>query len=74
MVIRNVPVAVPVPYSVAASDPESYYCSLLLLYVPYRNKSELIVGCDTARESFLARESDLRATNAPLEIFRERDR
>ncbi|GFY78069.1 ATP-dependent DNA helicase [Trichonephila inaurata madagascariensis] len=74
MVIRNVPAVVRVPYFVAASDPENYYYSLLLQYVPYRNKSELIVDCDTSRESFLAREFDLRATNARLEIFRECDR
>ncbi|GFQ82355.1 ATP-dependent DNA helicase [Trichonephila clavata] len=74
MVIRNVPAVVRVPYFVAASDPENYYYSLLLQYVPFRNESELIVDYDTARYSFLVRESDLRATNARLEIFRERDR
>ncbi|GFR20331.1 ATP-dependent DNA helicase [Trichonephila clavata] len=68
MVIRNVPAVERVPYFVAASDPENYYYSLLLQYVPFRNESELIVEYDTARES------DLRATNARLEIFRERDR
>ncbi|GFV27920.1 ATP-dependent DNA helicase [Trichonephila clavipes] len=37
-------------------------------------QSELIVDYDTARQSFLRRESDLNATNARLEIFRKRDR
>ncbi|GFQ97361.1 ATP-dependent DNA helicase [Trichonephila clavata] len=68
MVTRNVPAVVRVPYFVAASDPENYYYSLLLQYVPFRNESELIADYDRARES------DLRATNARLEIFRERDR
>ncbi|GFQ80756.1 ATP-dependent DNA helicase [Trichonephila clavata] len=74
IVIRNVPAVVCVPYFVASSDPENYYYSLLLQYVPFRNESELIVDYDTARDSFLVKESDLRATNARLEIFRERDR
>ncbi|GFS52185.1 ATP-dependent DNA helicase [Trichonephila inaurata madagascariensis] len=74
MVIRNVPAVVHVPYFVAVSDPENYYYSLLLQYVLYRNESELIVDYDTAKESFLARESYFRATNARLEIFKERDR
>ncbi|CAH2103861.1 unnamed protein product [Euphydryas editha] len=62
------------PYFVATSDPENYYYSLLLQYVPYRNESEFIVNHDTAAEPFLARESHLRVTNTSLEMYRERDR
>ncbi|GFV83397.1 ATP-dependent DNA helicase [Trichonephila clavipes] len=68
MVIRNVPAVIRLPYFVVASDTENYYYSLLLQYVPLRNKSELIVDYDTARESVFG------VTNARLEIFREQAR
>ncbi|KAH9638034.1 hypothetical protein HF086_014895 [Spodoptera exigua] len=74
MTIRNTPAVVRVPNFVAASDPESYYYSLLIQYMPYRNETELLGEFNSARDAFLANEESLRQTNAYLEIYRERDR
>ncbi|VVC90599.1 unnamed protein product, partial [Leptidea sinapis] len=74
MTIRNTPAVVRVPNFVAASDPESYYYSLLIQYMPYRNEAELLGEFNSARDAFLANEESLRQTNAYLEIYRERDR
>ncbi|KAL4721734.1 hypothetical protein ACJJTC_014267 [Scirpophaga incertulas] len=54
--------------------PESYYYSLLIQYMPYRNEAELLGEFNSARDAFLANEESLRQTNAYLEIYRERDR
>ncbi|KAF9409134.1 hypothetical protein HW555_011413 [Spodoptera exigua] len=74
MTIRNTPAVVRVPNFIAASDPESYYYSLLIQYMPYRNETELLGEFNSARDAFLANEESLRQTNAYLEIYRERDR
>ncbi|KAL3283669.1 hypothetical protein HHI36_006807 [Cryptolaemus montrouzieri] len=74
MTISNTPAVVRVPNFVAASDPESYYYSLLIQYKPYRNEAELLGEFNSARDAFLANEESLRQTNAYLEIYRERDR
>lgn len=42
MTIKNTPAVVQVPNFVAASDLESYYYSLLIQYMPYRNEAELL--------------------------------
>ncbi|CAG5002801.1 unnamed protein product [Parnassius apollo] len=73
MTIRNTPAVVRVPNFVAASDPESYYYSLLIQYMPYRNEAELL-GEFNVPDAFLANEESLRQTYAYLEIYRERDR
>lgn len=74
LVVRNVPAVVRVPYFVAATDPENYYYSLLLQYMPYRSEIELLEEFDTARAAFLAREPHLRQTSEHMMIYRERDR
>lgn len=55
MTIRNTPAVVRVSNFVAAPDSESYYNSLLLQYMPYRNESELVGEYNCAREAFIAR-------------------
>ena len=55
MRVRNRPAVVQVPFFMAANDPENYYYSFLLQYMPYRQERELIEDYDTAREAFLAR-------------------
>lgn len=48
MAVRNTPAIVRDPYFIAANDPENYYYSLLLQYMPYRREIELIEEFDTA--------------------------
>lgn len=72
MVARKRPAVVRVPHFMVSNDPENYYYSLLLQYMPYRREIELIEEFDTAREAFLAREELLRSRH--IEIYRERDR
>lgn len=62
-----------VPYFVVATDPENYYYSLLLQYMPYRNEIVLLEEHDSAQEAFLAKEELLRQTNERMQIFRNRD-
>lgn len=73
MVVRTVPAVVRVPYFIAASDPESFFYSLLLQYMPHRSETELLEGFDNAKEAFLARESHLRDTSRHMCQHRERD-
>ncbi|GBM38273.1 hypothetical protein AVEN_17719-1 [Araneus ventricosus] len=74
MVIRNFPAVVRVPFFQIQTDPENYFYSLLVQYVPFYLEDELIDEHNNAREAFLAREEQLRKTNAYLEIHRARDR
>lgn len=53
MVVRTVPAVVRVPCFIAASDPESFFYSLLLQYMPYRSETELLEGFDNTKEAFL---------------------
>lgn len=73
MVVRNVPAVVRVPYFIAASDPENFFYSLLLQYMPYRSEGELLDGFDNAKVAFLARESRLKETSRYMCQYRERD-
>lgn len=57
-----------------SSDPENYFYSLLIQYVPFYSEDKLIDEQNNAREAFLAREQQLRQTNAYLEVHRARDR
>ncbi|GBP80548.1 hypothetical protein EVAR_39418_1 [Eumeta japonica] len=52
MVVRNIPAVVRVPYFIAASDPENFFYSLLLQYMPYRSETELLDGFDNAKAAF----------------------
>ena len=74
MSVRNAPAVVRVPYFMATSDPENFYYSLLLQYMPYRSEQELLEGFNSAREAFLAREETLKTTSEHMETFRQRDR
>ncbi|KAJ8890056.1 hypothetical protein PR048_009562 [Dryococelus australis] len=74
MVNRNTPAVVRVPYFIVANDPDNYYYSLLLQYLPYRSESELMKDYDIPKAAFLARESNLRQTSTLMDILRERDR
>ncbi|GIY57519.1 hypothetical protein CDAR_79491 [Caerostris darwini] len=73
MVVRNVPAVVRVPYFVATSDPENFFYSLLVQYMPYRSETELLEGFDNAKEAFLARENRLKETSRHMSQHRERD-
>jgi hypothetical protein len=73
MVIRNKPAVVRVPYFTMARDPQNYFYSLLVQYVPFRDEVELLIGFDSPREAFLAREEDLRRNNEYMELYRDRD-
>ncbi|GBN45018.1 hypothetical protein AVEN_56214-1 [Araneus ventricosus] len=66
MVIRNIPAVVRVPFFQMQTDPENYFYSLLVQYVPYYFEDELIDEHNNAREALLAREEQLRKTNAYL--------
>jgi len=55
------------------TDPENYFYSRLLQYVPYFNESELLEEYDSAREAFIAREVRLKEKSHYMETFRERD-
>lgn len=74
MSVRNAPAVVRVPYFMATSDPENFYYSLLLQYMPYRSEQELLEGFNSTREAFLAREETLKTTSEHMETFRQRDR
>ncbi|GFY78122.1 ATP-dependent DNA helicase [Trichonephila inaurata madagascariensis] len=73
MAVRNRPACVTVPYIIAANDPENYYYSLLLQYVPYRSEDELLDCSNNSREAFQAREELLREQCEMMEIYKERD-
>ncbi|XP_054719206.1 ATP-dependent DNA helicase PIF1-like [Uloborus diversus] len=72
--IRNVTAVVRVPYFVASTDPENFYYSLLLQYMPYRSEQELLEGFNSSKEAFLAREEALKRNSEQMEEYRERDR
>lgn len=50
MAIRNVPAAVRTYTFNVSYDPEGYYYSLMMQYIPFRNEDELMKGYETARE------------------------
>ena len=56
------------------TDPENYFYSLLVQYVPFYSEDESIDEYNNAPETFLARELQLRQSNAYLETHRARDR
>jgi len=60
MVVRNETAVLRVPYFVASTDPENYYSSLLLQYMPYRLEQELLVEFNSSKEAFMAREETLK--------------
>lgn len=74
MVIRNVPAVVRVPFFMMNSDPDNYFYSMLLQYVPFYSESELLDEYNSPHEAFLAREENLKRTSRYLETFRERDK
>ncbi|XP_044599069.1 ATP-dependent DNA helicase PIF1-like [Cotesia glomerata] len=73
MVVRNVPAVVRVPYFIAASDPENFFYSLLIQYMPYRSETELLEGFNNSKEAFLNREDRLKEMSSHMRQFRERD-
>ena len=73
MVVRNVPAVVRVPYFIAASDPENFFYSLLIQYMPYRSETELLEGFNNSKEAFLDREDRLKEMSSHMRLFRERD-
>ncbi|XP_050338285.1 uncharacterized protein LOC126764671 [Bactrocera neohumeralis] len=73
MVVRKVPAVVRVPYFIATSDPDNFFYSLLLQYMPYRLETELLEGFDNAKEAFLHRENRLKEMSRYMRQFRERD-
>lgn len=73
MKIRQREAVVRVPYFVESIDPENFYYSLLMQFVPFRNESELLEGYDSAREAFLAREEQLREKSSDYAMSRHRD-
>ena len=74
MKIRNKPAVVRVPYFKASTDQENFYYSLLLQYMPYRQEAELLEGFDSAKNSFLAKEDQLKQISSYMELYRTRDR
>jgi PIF1-like helicase len=74
IVIRKVPACIRVPYFLESNDPESFYYSLLLQYLPHRNESELIGEYDSAAEAFIAHEDRIKESSERMLLFRERDR
>ncbi|GFS54172.1 hypothetical protein TNCV_2527101 [Trichonephila clavipes] len=47
MAVRSKPECVTVPYIISANDPENYYYSHLLQYVPYRPEYDFSPGGKT---------------------------
>lgn len=52
MVVRNKTAVVRVPYFVASTDPENFYYILLLQYMPYHLKQELLEEFNSIMEQF----------------------
>lgn len=52
MSIRKTPAVVRAPFFMVGSDPENFYYSLLLPYLPFRNENKLLEGFDSAKEAF----------------------
>ncbi len=73
MVVRNVPAVVREPYFIAASDPENFFYSLLIQYMPYRSEAELLEGFKNAKDAFLDHEDRLKQMSRYMRQFRERD-
>ncbi|XP_050337629.1 uncharacterized protein LOC126763907 [Bactrocera neohumeralis] len=63
MVVRKAPAVVRVSYFIATSDPDNFFYSLLLQYMPYRLETELLEDFDNAKEAFLHRENRLKEMN-----------
>lgn len=59
MVIRNVLASVRVPFFRMSTDPDNYFYSMLVQYVPYRRKIDLIEAYNSPREAFIAQEAQL---------------
>ncbi len=74
MSIRKTPAVVRVPFFVSSTDPNNFYYSLLLQYLPYRAESELLMGFDSPRAAFLAAEDQLKENCAYMNKYRERDK
>src|SRR6202042_534702 len=74
MKIRSRPAVVRVPFFREADDPENYFYSLLAQYLPFHDEAQLLEGYDSPKDAFLAREVQLMASSAHLEIHRARDR
>ena len=62
-----------VPYFKASDDPENYYYSMLLQYLPYRVESELLADYSNSKEAFMAREEQMKQMNEHMQLFRKRD-
>jgi hypothetical protein len=73
MKVRKVPAVVRPVNFIMANEPEKYFFSLLLQYVPYYDESELLDVFENARDAFLAREDMLKETSKYMQTFRERD-
>ena len=71
---RNISAVVRVPYFKASTDPENFYYSLLLQYMPFRNENEILENFDSAKDAFLAREEQLKRNSSHMEIYRQRDK
>jgi len=74
MSIRTFAAVVRFPHFVMETDPENYFYSLLLQYVPFRSEAELLCGFNSAKEAFLAREEQLRRNSVRMEEYRQRDK
>lgn len=74
MNIRSRPAVVRVPYFREQDDPYNYFYSLHAQYVPFRNEYTLLDEYTSPKEAFLAREDQLKASNANIVIHRKRDR
>ncbi|CAG9799443.1 unnamed protein product [Chironomus riparius] len=74
MVLRTRPAVIQVPFFMAANDPENYYYSFLVQYMPYRQERELIEDYDSGQEAFIAREERLKEISKYMETYRERDK
>ncbi|GIY05126.1 ATP-dependent DNA helicase [Caerostris darwini] len=73
IVVRNVPAVVRIQYFIATSDPENFFYSLLVQYMPSRSETELLEGFDNTKEAFLARENRLKETSRHMRQHRKRD-
>ncbi len=74
MSISKTPAVVQIPFFVSSTDPNNFYYSLLLQYVPYRLESELMIGFDSLRAAFLAAEEQLKENSAYMNMYGERDK
>lgn len=64
MRIRNMHAVLRTRYYTLNSDKESYYYSLLVCHLPFRDESSLLLDEETAESCFLRRQSELRPLQA----------